>query len=130
MHDLIQELKHEHATILDVLGQVKALGISSQAGQEKLLATRDLLLAHMRKEDERYYPALRKAAESRKELKITLDYFVADMEAVSKKAMRVFDKYREGGDEDEFSGEIKLLYVMLRDRIQTEEENLFNKFAG
>lgn len=130
MKDLIPELKSEHKTILDILGQVRTFGISSRGGQESFLAARDLLLAHVRKEDEHYYPELRKAAESRQELRITLDYFVADMEAVSKRAMRVFDKYAQGGDEAEFAGELKLLYVLLRDRIQTEEETLFEKFPG
>jgi hypothetical protein len=130
MSDLIQELKSEHKAILDVLGQVKALGISSRAGQEKLLAARDLLMAHVRKEDEHYYPRLRKAAESRKELQAVMDYFLDDMETVSKKAKQVFDKYSQGGDEAEFAGEIKLLYMLLRDRIRTEEETLFEKFPG
>jgi hypothetical protein len=130
MKNLINELKGEHKTILDILGQIKALGISSRAGQEKLLAARDLLMAHMRKEDEKYYPELRRVAESRKELKILMDYFISDMEAVSKKATRLFDKYAQGGDETEFAGEIKLLYLALKDRIQTEEETLFEKFPG
>ena len=130
MQDLIQELKNEHKTILDILGQVKALGISSPAGQEKLLAARDLLMAHVRKEDENYYPALREAAENRKELKTIMDYFISDMEAVTRNATRVFDKYAQGGDEGAFAGEIKLLYAMLRDRIRTEEETLFEKFPG
>ena len=130
MKNLIDELKSEHRTILAILGQIKALGISSQAGQEKLLAARDLLIAHMRKEDEHYYPTLKKAAESSKELKMLMDYFIADMQAVSKKAIGLFDKYAEGGDEAEFAGEIKLLYVTLKDKIQSEEETLFGKFPG
>jgi len=130
MKNLINELKGEHKMILDILGQIKALGISSRAGQEKLLAARDLLMAHMRKEDEKYYPELRRVAESRKELKILMDYFISDMEAVSKKAMRLFDKYAQGGNETAFAGEIKLLYLALKDRIQTEEETLFEKFPG
>jgi len=52
------------------------------------------------------------------------------MEAVSRKARGLFDKYAEGGDEAEFAGEIKLLYVTLKDRILTEEETLFGKFPG
>jgi hypothetical protein len=130
MSTLIQELKNEHAEILEVLGQVKALGISSQAGQERLLAARDLLLAHMRKEDERYYPGLRKAAESDRELTVLMKFFIADMEAVSAKAMRLFERYARGGDEAEFAGEVKLLYLTLKARIQTEEEKLFRKFPG
>ncbi len=130
MNALIQELQNEHAALLEILGEVKALGISSQAGQERLLSARDLLLAHMRKEDELFYPRLRKAAESDRELAVLMKFFIADMEAVSAKAMRLFNKYDRGGDEMEFAGEIKLLYLTLKDRIQTEEQKLFRKFPG
>ena len=127
MSRLIEELKNEHKLILDILDQVRTLGISSRSGREKLLSARDLLIAHMTKEDEMYYPELRTAAENNKGLKIMLDYFAKDMEDVSSKAMYLFDKYSKGRDEAEFAGEIKLLYVTLRDRIQTEEHTLFNK---
>jgi hypothetical protein len=128
MIKLIEELKNEHKLILDILDQVKTLGISSRSGREKLLSARDLLIAHMTKEDEMYYSELRRAAENSRDLKIMLDYFLKDMEDVSNKAMHLFSKYSQGGDEAEFAGEIKLLYVMLRDRIQTEEHVLFSKF--
>jgi hypothetical protein len=120
MSTLIEELKNEHQAILAVLGKTRDLGISSRAGQETLLSARDLLLAHMRKEDERYYSELRRAAEGSKELKLLLDYFVTDMEEVSKKAMRLFEAYAQGGDDAVFAGE--------KDRIRTEEETLFRKF--
>ncbi|MGE5173901.1 MAG: hemerythrin domain-containing protein [Betaproteobacteria bacterium] len=128
MSNLIEELKNEHKSILDILDQVKTVGISSRPGREKFLSARDLLIAHMSKEDEQYYPKLRQAAADNQDLKVVLDYFITDMENVSKKAMQIFDKYSGGGDEAEFAGEIKLLYVMLKDRIQTEENNLFIKF--
>ncbi len=130
MSRLLEELMSEHKAILDILGQVKKRGISSRAGQEKLISARDLLVAHIRKEDEKYYPELRRAAENNEELKILLDYFVKDMEDVSKKAMQLFDKYAHGGNEEAFAGEIKLLYMVLKDRIRTEEETLFKKFSA
>ncbi len=130
MNDLIRELKKEHKAILDVLAEVRAVGISSRAGREKLLAARDLLLAHMRHEDEQYYPGLREAAEGSRELKLLMDYFVDDMAAVSGKALRLFEKYGQGGHASEFAGDITILYMLLRDRIQTEEEKLFEKFSG
>ncbi len=130
MKDLIRELKNEHAALLDILAEVKALGISSPAGQEKLLDARELLMTHIRKEDEKYYPELGRAAEKSRELKLMMDYFVADMAAVSSKALQLFSKYARGGSEAEFAGDIKLLYLTLKDRIRTEEETLFRKFPG
>jgi len=130
MKELIKELKNEHQAILAILTRIKTLGIASRSGQEQLLAARCLLMAHIRKEDEHYYIGLRKAAETDPGLKIMMDYFVADMEAVSSKAMLLFDTYAQGGDEGEFAGAIKLLYMTLKDRIRTEEETLFRKYPG
>jgi hemerythrin HHE cation binding domain-containing protein len=128
MSSLIEELITEHKTILAILNEVKSLGISSKSGQQKLLSARDLLLSHINKEDKQYYPAFRRAAINNKDLKIMLDYFVKDMEIVSSKAMNLFNKYAQGGDESEFAGDLKLLYMTLKDRIRTEEETLFKKF--
>jgi len=128
MTDLIDELKEEHKILLDILNQVKVLGISSKSGQEKLLSAKDLLISHINKEDEKYYPTFIRAATNNKELKIMLDYFVKDMEVVSKHAMDLFNKYSRGGDEAEFAGDLKLLYMILKDRIRIEEETLFKKF--
>lgn len=130
MSNLIDELRNEHRIMLDVLDQVRGLGISSPTGQEKFLSIRNLLVSHMNKEDERYYPALKREAESNEALKLTLDYFARDMEVVSRKAMQLFDKYAQGGPETEFSGDVKLLYMLLRDRIRIEEDTLFKKYGG
>jgi len=129
MSNLIEEFKNEHKIILEILDQVKTLGISSASGQEKLLSAKDLLIAHMKKEDEKYYPALKRAAENNKEIMIMLDYFIKDMEDVSKKAMFLFNKYSQGGDEADFAGDVKILYMTLKDRILTEEKTLFEKFG-
>ncbi len=128
MTDLIDELKEEHKILLNILNQVKALGISSKSGQEKLLSAKDLLISHINKEDEKYYPAFTRAAANNKELKVMLDYFVKDMEVVSKHAMDLFSKYSRGGDEAEFAGDLKLFYMKLKDRIRIEEETLFKKY--
>lgn len=128
MPNPLDDLKNDHKLILDILDQVKKLGIGSSIGQEKLLSAKALLLSHIRKEDERFYPPLFHAAEQNDSLKHTLKYFSDDMEQVSRKAMDLFDKYAGGAFADEFAGEIKLLYMMLKDRISTEEEVLFKKY--
>ncbi len=128
MPSLLENLKHDHKQILDILEQVKKLGIETSTGREKLLSARALLLSHIQKEDERFYPVLYQAAEQNDSLKHTLKYFSDDMEQVSRKAMDLFDKYAGGASSDEFAGEIKLLYMTLKDRIRTEEEVLFKKY--
>jgi iron-sulfur cluster repair protein YtfE (RIC family) len=127
MTGLMEELKNEHVLLLGILDEVKALGISSPAGRKRLLSAKDLLLSHITKEDERFYPALKKAAENNAELRRTLEYFAADMETVTKKAEKFFQKYAHGGSETEFGGDLKILYVTLKDRIRVEEEIIFAK---
>jgi hemerythrin superfamily protein len=114
--------------MLDIMAEISALGISSNSGRKKLVQAKDVLMSHIINEDARYYPALRKAAGNNTDLKKMLDYFVKDMEFVSKEAVRLFDKYSEGGDEKVFASDFKMLYVTLKDRIRTEEETLFQKF--
>ncbi len=128
MPNLLENLKDDHKQILDILSDVKKLGIASRAGREKLLAAKALLLSHIRKEDELFYPALHQAAERNEGLQHTLKYFSDDMEQVSRKALDLFDKYAGGASADEFAGEIKILYMTLKDRIRTEEEILFKKY--
>ena len=50
------------------------------------------------------------------------------MENVSRKELPFFEKYSRGGQEEEFAGEIKLLYLTLRDRVRTENVVLFATF--
>ncbi len=128
MPNLLADLKEDHKLILDILNEVKKLGVATATGQEKLLSAKALLLSHVQKEDEQFYPALHQAAEQNEGLKRTLKYFSDDMEQVSRKAMDLFTKYAGGGSAEEFSGEIKILYVTLKDRIRTEEEVLFRKY--
>ena len=129
MPNLIEELKNEHKIILRILDEMKTFGISSPSGQEKLLSAKGLLIAHMKKEDDQYYPSLKRAAKNNKDLKIMMDYFIKDMEDVSKKAMCLFDKCSRGGDEEDFAGDVTLLYMTLKDRIRIEEKTLFEKFS-
>ncbi len=128
MPRLLADLKEDHASILKILNEVKTLGIGSKAGQEKLLSAKTLLLSHIQKEDQHFYPVLHRAAEQNDGLKRTLMYFSDDMENVSRKAMDLFNKYAGGGSAEEFSGEITILYMTLKDRIRTEEEVLFRKY--
>jgi hypothetical protein len=128
MSPLLEELKNDHRIILDILDQIKIVGISSKVGQVKLLSAKALLIAHMKKEDEDFYSAFQKAAETNDALKRTVAYFIEDMESVSEKALRVFDKLALAASDEDIAGDLKLLYVTLKDRIRIEEDILFKKY--
>ncbi len=125
MSDLVAELKKEHAAIVAILGEIKAKGIGSKEAQHKLQLAKNGLLGHLRKEDERLYPALRKAAQTDDKVRQMLDSFAAEMAEVSKAALAFFEKYQSGGDGIEFARDFGRLVGTLASRIRNEESILY-----
>ena len=125
MSALIEEFKREHSEILAILNEVKELGILSKEGQTKLISAKESLLAHIKKEEEQFYPVLRKEAEINKELESILDLLAVSMMDASRVALEFFDKYSRGVSEKEFPKEFENLFVALDKRIRNEEDILF-----
>ncbi len=128
MGDLVAELKKEHAALIAILGEVKAKGVGSKEGQQKLDLAKKGLLGHLRKEDERLYPALQKAAQGDEKIKRMLDGFAAEMAEVSKAALAFFEKYATGGDGIEFARDFGRLSGALSARIRKEETVLYAEY--
>ena len=128
MSELIEEFKRDHAEIMAILNEVKELGILSKEGQAKLISIKKHLLAHLKKEDEKLYPALRKEAEDNERLRNTLDLFALDMETVSSVVQEFFDKYSGGEIDGNFSVNFESLSVALSTRIRNEEDALYEEY--
>ncbi len=128
MSVLIEELKKEHSEIVAMLNEIKELGILSKEGQAKLMSAKAHLLAHLKKEDERLYPVLRKEAAHNKNLKKEVDMFAMDLEYVSRVASEFFDKYSEGTLDEEFLTEFESLSAALSARIKNEEDALYQEY--
>jgi iron-sulfur cluster repair protein YtfE (RIC family) len=128
MSVLIEELKKDHSEIFAALNEVKKLGVLSREGQAKLLSIKNNLLAHLKKEDEQLYPALKKEAERNNNLKNALDLFAIDMENVSRVVQEFFDKYSKGVLGEEFQKEFESLLVALGKRIRNEEDVLYDEY--
>jgi iron-sulfur cluster repair protein YtfE (RIC family) len=127
MSELIEEFKKEHTRIIDTLKEVKELGILSEEGQAKLRSAKESLLEHLKKEDERLYPVLKKEAEHNKKLKEILDVFTMDMENVSKLVLEFFDKYSGEVIDSAAPGEFENLFAAFRNRIRNEEDILYEE---
>ena len=125
MTALIEEFKREHSEIVAILNEVKELGIHSKEGQAKLMSAKESLLAHIKKEEEQFYPVLRKEAEINKELESILDLLAVSMMDASRVALEFFDKYSRGVSGKEFSKEFENLIIALDKRIRNEEDILF-----
>ncbi|MGR3304034.1 MAG: hemerythrin domain-containing protein [Candidatus Scalindua sp.] len=128
MSALIEELKGEHAEIIAMLNEVKELGIPSKEGQARLMSIKESLLAHIKKEEEQFYPVLRKEAEINKHLESILDLLAVGMMDVSRVALEFFDKYSRGVSGKEFPKELENLLAALGKRIRNEEDILFPEY--
>lgn len=126
---LIEDLKKEHAEIVDVLKEVKTLGIGSKEGKAKLLLAKDGLLSHLKKEDEQLYPVLKKEAEKNPELKRTLDIFAQEMEKISGVVLSFFGKYSGSAPSGlEFAKDLGAIFTGLETRIRREENILYREY--
>lgn len=128
MSVLVEKLKRDHVVIVDILNQVKGMGISSREGLGKLLSVRTALLAHLKAEDEQLYPALKKEAETSDPLKRTLDLFAREMDTISKEALSFLDKYISGGSGLEFARDFGRLCANLTQRVRKEESILYPEY--
>jgi len=128
MSKLVEELKKEHAAIAEILVKVRELGIGSPEGRTLLISAKESLLAHLRKEDRELYPVLRKKPESDERLKKTMDVFAKDMESISQAALDFFNKYSQGGSGVDFARDFGRLFIVLRGRINKEEDILYKEY--
>lgn len=126
---LIDEFKKDHVELVSTLNKVKELGITTKEGQARLLAAKEGLLAHLKKEDAQLYPFLKKEAEGDSGLKNLLDTFAKDMDNISKSALDFFAKYANGGSTVEFAKDFGTLTAALSKRIRQEENLLYPEYT-
>ena len=127
--ELIDELKSDHAHMLATLDRIKQAGVTSDEGQRLLREAKGLLLNHLRKEDERFYPVLHRAAREDQGLRKRLEAFADDMRQVSRDAIDFFDRYAQGGSGLGFARDFGRLYATLRQRQKKEERLLYPEFG-
>ena len=107
MSALIEEFKKEHIEFVEALKEVEELGILTKEGQASSIIQTHvfkspcLLLEHLRKEDEEFYPVLIEAAGHNMKLKEALEVFAKDLEkpfclyfCISR--LGFFDRYDKG----------------------------------
>jgi hemerythrin-like domain-containing protein len=128
MSKLVEELKHEHITIIDTLNKIKELSFSSEEGQNTMSSAKKMFLSHLDKEDAHLYPVLYKAAKSDSNLKTNLDIFANDMEKISKNVLEFFNKYTTESSGIEFAKDFGTLYATLIQRIRREETIIYQKY--
>ena len=128
MPQLIEEFKSAHVEISDIFRQTAQLGITSEEGRKKLFHAKSTLFAHLKKEDEKLYPILWKEAENNQDLKLKLESFAKDMDAVTRTILAFFEKYSGGEHEIDFKNDFVKIYLALTRRINNEESKLFPEY--
>ncbi len=128
MSALIEGFKREHSGIIEALREVEVHGILTKEGQAKLMSVKETLLGHLKEEDEKFYPILRKKAEQNKKLKEELDVFAKDLESVSKVVSGFFDRYDKGVLSAGLLTDFETLFMVLRNRMRNEENFLYGEY--
>ncbi len=127
--NLIEEFKKEHLVIINTLNRVKKLGIGSKKGHDAILSAQKNILTHIKEEDEKLYPVLRKSVENNRKLKETLDVFVGNMGAISDSIFHFFGNYSMKAG-NQLTMEIEWLIETLSWRILREEIFIFTMYEN
>jgi len=123
---VFEEIKKEHTVIIDNLRNMKKLNLHTREGQSVLLSAKDDILAHIKNEDENFYPVLKKTAESNGGLRETLDAFDKDMAVISKYTLDFFESiFTEKGIDLEIA--LERFIEVHTTRIKREEAVLYAK---
>lgn len=122
---LISILKKQHTFLLQELARIQTLGITKEEALPSVLGIKDVLLSHLRLEDDELYPTLIEAAKYDVQVQATVEIFARDMLAVSQLALNFFEKYVAGSDWTNFPQDFDFLYAQLKVRILREENTLY-----
>ncbi|MCB0364392.1 MAG: hemerythrin domain-containing protein [Bdellovibrionaceae bacterium] len=122
---LVNQLKSEHRKIQEVFQKIREVGGSSPEGRALLFEAKDLILSHIKTEDEHIYPSLARSAEGRE----VAEGFAREMGNLSQAIIDFFAKY-EKGDESAIQFAVDLGRVMgaMSTRIIREESRLYEAY--
>lgn len=123
---LVDELKKEHLVIVGMLDEAQKAGIDKKEGQDKLLAVKDKLFAHLNKEDTVFYPLLKKAAEKDEGLKEAFEFFGKDFEMITQRCNEFFNRYPDTCYGKDCLADFKDFFSSLKQRMRKEEIVLFS----
>ena len=128
MPTLLEELRAEHRALLARLDEARAVNLDRAELEKSLHRTKALFLAHVGKEEARFYPPLQKAAEGDLRAEAVLSLFRSDLAAVAKAVNEFFARLDSDGFGDEFEQAFAALASAFRSRISKEESLLYPEF--
>ncbi|MCB0384885.1 MAG: hemerythrin domain-containing protein [Bdellovibrionales bacterium] len=122
---IVNQLKSEHRRIQETFQRIREVGGSSPEGKALLYQAKDLILSHIRTEDEHIYPKLAQSPEGKE----VADCFSQEMKNLAQVVTQFFAKY-ENGEESAIQFAVDLGRVMgaLSTRIIREESRLYEAY--
>lgn len=125
MNVFIKELKKDHEQLLEILLDAQSKGLGTDAGRNKLLESKQLLVGHLNKEDSKLYPEMKKLAKDNAyDMKI-IDGFVNEMKSLTKDIVSFIGKVDNTDMSIEFAKELGKIISLVRMRIRKEEIQLY-----
>lgn len=121
MKNLVATLRKEHEDLLDLLKDMRALGLNSEEGRQKFFEAKALILDHLKKEDELIYPTL-KQHPGWAEMS---SHFSEEMMGLAPAVLGFFEKYESENISPDYSKDLGRLMGQLKQRISKEEMALY-----
>jgi hypothetical protein len=129
MRNLIQQLKNEHAFILEKFTKVSEIGLGTDEGHTAVWEAKDALFSHLLKEDRLLYPPLLRAAEKNGDLRDILATFNDEINALALIVDEFYSGYTVKTDLPSIYNKFQIVFEQLKIRIKHEEDFLFNEFS-
>ena len=118
---LIPGLLHDHAQMREMLESVRRQGVSTAEGQRLLKQARQLIVAHLQREDVMLYPALRGCADTQ----TLANTYANEMQELSREILAFFDGMEGERNELVFARGFGKVLGALNKRWTREEVRLY-----
>lgn len=118
---LTATLKDQHAAIKKLLDEVRVAGITSEVGKKKLSQVKQLIVAHLKKEDAELYPGLKAKAATT----ALAETYTREMGEITTNVIGFFNKYETNTDGMEFARDLGRVMATLSARMTREEIRLY-----
>ncbi|HZD60859.1 MAG TPA: hemerythrin domain-containing protein [Anaerolineae bacterium] len=127
MSDLINELRDEHAFLINSFSDIEHSDIESGEAAQRLQSLKLALVWHMRREHDELYSRLWETTGNNLQLQRTIELFIRDKEKLLLAIAQFLDKYSEGGSTVDFKRDFNRLSIILGAHIKREEEIIFSE---
>ena len=120
-------LRAQHAQLHALFDDLQRLGLAGPEGRERLHKTRQAMLAHLKLEEDRLYPAL----EAHPTTAGLARRYACEMRQLTPALLAFFDTYHDSdADPRAFSRSLGQLLAVLQQRIRREEGQLYPAYEA